>query len=237
MKKTFFIADVHLDPAVPTRRELILSFLTMVQREQGDLYIIGDFFDYWANNRAVLNNNLYLLHKMRDLSLQGCSIAMLIGNRDLLLNQRVLAPFGITFLGEEADIILEGNKVFLTHGYSLCTMDETFQRYKKRVWPIYRTLDILLPGFIENYLAKKFILKSKQVIDAQDQSRFQFSAEAKQAQFQRGVDTIICGHAHKQMHEAFNDKHFYALPSWDNRTGGYLLHCGGAFSLSGFGEK
>jgi UDP-2,3-diacylglucosamine hydrolase len=234
MKKTFFIADVHLDPALTERTHCISSFLTMVHAERGELYILGDFFDYWANNRTVVNNNRAVLQQLKELVTEGCSVSMLIGNRDLLLSQRALSRFGITFLGEETEISLDGKRLLLTHGHMLCTMDEKFQRYKQRAWPVYRVLDSMLPGFIENYLAKKFILKSKQVIQAQDQTRFQFSPAAMHEHFQRGVDIIICGHAHKPLHEVFGNNHLYALPAWDNDTGGYLVYNQGDFSFMKF---
>ncbi len=223
MKKTFFIADVHLDSEYPDRAQLIFYFLNMVRNAGGDLYILGDFFDFWANNRTVLQSNRAVLERMKEITVHGCRVCMMTGNRDLLLSQKALAPFGIEFLGEEVKMVIDGKIFFLTHGYSLCTMDTKFQRYKNIIWPVYKFLDKILPGPIENYLARKFILKSKQVINAQDQSRFQFSSAAIQSQLSSGIDIVICGHAHKAINEAFGEKHFYALPSWDQGAGGYLL--------------
>ncbi|MCX5895912.1 MAG: metallophosphoesterase [Proteobacteria bacterium] len=234
MKITFFIADVHLDTRHPERKDLIISFLKMVCAEKADLYILGDFFDYWANNRAVLRDNREVLQLMKDAAAQDSLVCMLIGNRDLLLSHKALAPFGIKFLGEEAEVTIDGKKIYLTHGHSLCTRDARFQRYKKIAWPVYRLLDAILPGAIENYLAGKFILKSKQVIYAQDQSRFQFSEEAINAYFMNGMDAVICGHAHKTVIHKWGEKCFYALPAWDQGKGGYLLLQNGIFRFNEF---
>ena len=231
MNQTFFIADVHLDREYPERIKLLLSFLEMLGTGGGDLYILGDCFDFWANNKTVFNDNHEVLSLMQELTSRGSKINMLIGNRDLLLQQKALSPFGITFLGEEATITLDNKKIFLTHGHMLCTLDIKFQRYKKSVWPLYRLLDKILPGWIENYLARKFIITSKKVIYSQDQSRFQFSSAALMEYFNRGIDVIICGHAHKAAAETCGGKLFYTLPAWDNGTGGYLRHQGGVFSL------
>jgi UDP-2,3-diacylglucosamine hydrolase len=231
MKQTFFIADVHLDREYPERKELLLSFLDMLQAAGGDLYILGDFFDFWANNKTVFNDNHAVLSLMKEITSRGSKIYMLIGNRDLLLQQKALTPFGITLLGEEATITLDHKTIFLTHGHLLCTMDLKFQQYKKRVWPLYRFLDRILPGWIENYLARKFIITSKKVIDSQDQSRFQFSTAALTGCFNRGIDVIICGHAHKAAAESFDEKLFYTLPAWDRGAGGYLKYGDGGFAL------
>jgi len=234
MKKTFFIADVHLDSTFPDREQLILAFLKMIGSENGDLYVLGDLFDFWATNKTVLGANRHVLTLMRELTEHGSRIYILIGNRDLLLNQQILSTFGIIFLGEKATIRLDDKNIFLTHGHLLCTRDIKFQKYKNRVWPLYRFFDKILPGPVENYLAKKFILKSKRVINAQDSSCFRFSQDAVMDCFQQGNDVIICGHSHNRMKERFGDKHFYALPAWDQHKGGYVLHYNGAFSLCDF---
>jgi len=231
MKQTFFIADVHLDRAYPERKKMLLSFLNMLHTSGGDLYILGDFFDFWATNKAVLHDNQEVLSRLKELTARGSKIYMLIGNRDILLQQKALTPFGITFLGERATITLDTKKIFLTHGHELCTMDVKFQRYKKSAWPIYRFLDKILPGWIENYLAGKFIITSKKVIHSQDQSRFQFSTAVVAELFGRGVDVIICGHAHKAAAKTFDEKLFYTLPAWDRDSGGYLQYHEGTFAL------
>jgi UDP-2,3-diacylglucosamine hydrolase len=231
MRQAFFIADVHLDQKYPERKELLLSFLAMLRTAGGDLYILGDFFDFWANNKIVLRDNHAVLSLLKELSERSSKIYMIAGNRDLLLQQKALTPFGITLLGEEATILLDNTMIFLTHGHSLCTGDIRFQRYKKSVWPLYRFLDRILPGWIENYLAGKFIIASKKVIQSQAQSRFQFSPEALAGCFNRGVDVIICGHAHQAAAETYNGKFFYTLPAWDSGSGGYLRYQQGIFSL------
>lgn len=231
MRQAFFIADVHLDREYPERKELLLSFLYMLRAAGGDLYILGDFFDFWANNKIVLKDNQEVLSLLKEIAARGSKIYMIIGNRDLLLQQKALTPFGITLLGEEATIRLDNKMILLTHGHSLCTGDLRFQRYKKRVWPLYRLLDRILPGWIENYLAGKFIITSKKVIQSQAQSRFQFSTEALAGCFNRGVDVIICGHAHRAATETFDGKLFYTLPAWDCGSGGYLRYQQEAFSL------
>jgi UDP-2,3-diacylglucosamine pyrophosphatase LpxH len=84
---------------------------------------------------------------------------------------------------------------------------------------------------MENYLARKFIITSKKVIQAQDQSRFQFSGAVLRELFDRGMDVIICGHAHRAVAEKFGEKIFYTLPAWDCGSGGYLRYQQGVFSF------
>ena len=234
MSKTFFIADVHLGGDSSKREKTVLAFLDMVRQERGDLYILGDLFDFWANNRMLLKKNALLLNKLKSLTSQGQKAGLLTGNRDFLLRAKTLRPYGIDFLNEEAEIILDGKRIMLAHGHTLCLSDIEFLNYKKRIWPILKCLDRVTPGTIENYLAEKFILKSKQVINAQDPARFQFTKTYLEELFDQGINTIICGHSHKQMAQQWGANRFIVLPAWEDKKGFYLLYAHNAFTLHEF---
>ena len=234
MTKTFFIADLHLSIDNPVRNSHAISFLDMVIREKGDLYILGDFFDFWANNRKILQNNLGILNKLKELSSYGLKTGFVFGNRDFLISRKTLSPFGIDFLGEEAEITLDTKRIFLAHGHTLCTSDIKFKRYKKTVWPIFRFLDHIIPGSVENYIARKCILKSKKDILLQDESNLRFSVDLMRNYFSSGIDVIICGHAHRMEQQLFDEHLFYALPCWENGKGNYLLYDQGEFILHEF---
>ena len=156
----YFVADIHLERNENTKRDLFLSFVKMVKDKRGDLYILGDLFDYWANNRRIMKDNSAVLEALADLASQGSKVAFLIGNRDLLLGKKVLLHYGIDYMDEQTVKTINGKRVLLTHGHLLCTNDVTFQKYRRTKWPIYRALDTVLPGFIENALAKLFIQRS-----------------------------------------------------------------------------
>jgi UDP-2,3-diacylglucosamine hydrolase len=234
MEKTFFIADVHIGMDDRKKRELVLSFFDMVKSEKGALYILGDFFDFWANNRKIRNKNAHILLKLKELTSRGHRVGMLVGNRDFLLNKSTLAPFGIDYLGEEAEVRLGGKRVLLAHGHTLCRSDMNFLQYKKRAWPVFRTLDKFIPGIIENYLAEKFILRSVKVVGTQDQSVFQFTMEYIEEYFNAGVNAVICGHAHRKVTQGFGECCFYALPAWDTEPGNYLLYDNSEFTFHQF---
>jgi UDP-2,3-diacylglucosamine pyrophosphatase LpxH len=103
------------------------------------------------------------------------------------------------------------------------------------MWPLYRVLDTVLPGCVENALAKLFIQRSKQVIEAQESWRFQFSEEVIEATFNGGIDMIICGHSHKPLVKHYDAKRsFIVLPHWTTDSGGYLYMKDGAFQVKAF---
>jgi UDP-2,3-diacylglucosamine hydrolase len=195
----------------------------MVSESKGNLFIVGDLFDYWANNRSLMNDHFAVFDALAKLKGNAERVGFLIGNRDLLLGKKVLSSYGIEYLGESSQLELEGRRFFLTHGHLLCTDDIQFQHYRRTKWPIYRVLDAVLPGFIENYLAERFITKSKQVIESQEPWRFQFSHEAIEEKFSQGNEIIVCGHSHQAMIEKYDgEKYFVVLPSWTDTKGGFL---------------
>ena len=233
--KIYFIADVHLERDNFKKKDLFLAFVEMVKSNGGDLFILGDLFDYWANNRRVMQDNQTVFDALSGLTRNGSKVGFLIGNRDLLLREKVLSRYGIDFLGESKRIVLQGKPLLLTHGHLLYTKDVEFQRYRKTKWPIYRALDAFLPGFIENALAERFILKSKQVISAQEPWRLQFSEEAIEENFSQDIEAIICGHSHQTVIKRYDgDKYFIVLPCWDDGRGGYLLMEDGSFQIEEF---
>jgi UDP-2,3-diacylglucosamine hydrolase len=233
--ESYFVADVHLERSDADKRSLFLSFLEMIKQQKGNLYILGDLFDYWANNKRVMKDNATVLDALSGLSHEGSQVGYLIGNRDFLLGEKVLSRYGIDALGENRVMDLQGKSILLTHGHLLCKDDVGFQKYRKRMWPLYRILDAMLPGCIENTLARLFIQRSKQVIEAQESWRFQFSDDVIEDTFKRGIDMIICGHSHKPTVRHFDaERSFIVLPYWTSRSGGYLHMKDGTFQVRAF---
>jgi len=232
--KTYFIADVHLTLGKDPKKMLVHTFLDRVIAEKADLYVLGDFFDYWANNKIILNDYAPVLTKLSALSESGAITAFLIGNRDFLITPGTLAHYGLKLLGEETTIHIKNQNILIAHGHTLCRSDIQFLQYRNRYWPIFRFLDKFLPGFIENYIAGKFMLKSKTVIESQDPGRFQITRPLLEHHFNSGIDAVICGHIHKYVNETIAGKPFYVLPAWENRKGNFLLLENGRFFFDYF---
>lgn len=231
----FFIADIHLECDDNEKRDLFLSFIRMVKERRADLYILGDLFDFWANNRRMLHDHRVVLDALGDLTSDGLKVGFLIGNRDLLLGRKVLSRYGIDCLAEKTMLALQGRRRMLTHGHLLLTNDVRFQRYRRTAWPIYRMLDTVLPGWIENRLAGRFMRRSKQVIGAQDPWRFQFPDETIRKTFAEGADMIICGHTHSPLVREYDGKNtLVVLPCWSSDQGGYLRLKDGLYEVKEF---
>jgi UDP-2,3-diacylglucosamine hydrolase len=221
MAGTYFVADIHLNMHNTVQKKLFSAFLDQVS--SGSLYIIGDLFDFWANNKTVYAAHSWVFDKLCAVRARECTVGMLVGNRDFLLRKKFVESFGIRYLDEEATVVIDGKKFFLAHGHTLCLKDTQFLQYRARMWPLFKIADWVLPGCIENYLANKFMLQSKKVIQAQDPSRFRFTRNTIENKFNEGIDYVICGHTHQPDTFQSGGHIFHALPAWDD-TSGYFLH-------------
>ncbi|MDH4099335.1 MAG: UDP-2,3-diacylglucosamine diphosphatase [Nitrospirota bacterium] len=230
----YFVADIHLSPHRPETTARFLSLLNTVEKSRGELFLLGDIFDYWANNGAVRRANAPVLERLGRLVDAGCPVHFIIGNRDFLMEEKVLGRYGINFLGEEATLIVGDRKILLSHGHLLATNDTVFLDYRARMWPMFRFLDLFLPGPIENRLAGHFMQKSKEVIGEQDAERFRIPDETIHRYFQDGFDVIICGHTHKPQQRDFEGgKALVVLPPWEKGGGGYAIMEEGPISPPG----
>jgi UDP-2,3-diacylglucosamine hydrolase len=231
-KKTYFIADAHLRMEPDPKRKIMKSFLDMLIKQKADLYILGDFFDFWANNKEVLSLHIDVLSKLNSLTSQGSKVGFLVGNRDFLLSEKTLKNFGIDHIGEETLIELDSQNIFLAHGHTLCRSDVKFLKYKERAWPLFIFLDKFVPGIIENYIVNKFMLQSKKTIAKQDPETFKITGNLLQYYFDNGCDVIICGHVHNLEQNITENKQFYSLPAWEEDKGNYLLYENNKFTFN-----
>jgi UDP-2,3-diacylglucosamine hydrolase len=232
LKKSFFVSDVHLDSLQnPRLTALFLSFLDFVDQQAGDIYILGDLFDYWANNRIIYQKNKSVLERLHQLHRAGNHVGLLWGNRDFLLKPGYLAQFGVKLLPEIHSQKIGGRHVLMTHGHSLCLADRNFLRYRNLWWKVFKLLDPIVPGWIENYIAQKIRQRSRRRVNNMHASEPCLSEESIQQYFDCGVEVVICGHIHRPGIKQYPpDKQLVVLPEWDT-TGGYCLLEGGHFSL------
>ena len=226
-----FAADLHLAGHDSVRSSMALQLIDTARHTGASLYLLGDLFEFWANNGRVRQRHQRLLASLRDLAAGGHTVGFLPDNRDFLCGPASLQRYGIQPLAEEAVLQIDSQRFLLAHGHTLCRGDTHFLRYRQRIWPLFRLLDRLLPGWIENPLARCCMRTSKQVIRTQDATCFQYTPVYVQQLLDRGSDAIICGHRHQQQITDYGPKRLYALPAWDDTAGGYLRYDRGTFTF------
>ncbi|MFN6887076.1 UDP-2,3-diacylglucosamine hydrolase, partial [Proteus mirabilis] len=55
------------------------------------------------------------------------------GNRDFLISSRFAKESGMTLLPQEKVLKIEQHRILILHGDTLCTDDDAYQRYRKKV--------------------------------------------------------------------------------------------------------
>lgn len=223
MSKYFFVADIHLEPdEKPITWNNFLSFLDLVQNEKGTLYILGDLFNYWVNNKLIIEKYQPVLEKLEEIS-KSSSVYILPGNRDFLLRQDVLNCWGIKLLKENHRQKLDGIQVLMTHGDALWDQDKLYKLYRKICWPIFRFLDHFTPAAIGNKIAEKIRNASKKN-KYKKPSNYKMHEKLALNYFRDGIDVILCGHVHKAEIKQFTGgKQVISLPAWKSDSGGYCL--------------
>ena len=129
--KTFFISDLHLSQNTPHVWALFQHFIEHHFTPGDQLFILGDFFEYYLGPDLLDPVQLQALNTLKHLTEQGSIIYFMRGNRDFLINAKTLAQYQITLLPDPTSITLNGQSILLSHGDILCTEDIKYQRYRR----------------------------------------------------------------------------------------------------------
>ena len=126
---TAFIADLHLSPARPDITAAFCEFCAQNQALDA-LYILGDLFDAWLGDDDPSDFAQQIKNQLKALSDAGVALYFIPGNRDFMLGQRFADDVGLRLLADETVIDLDGERVLLMHGDTLCTDDTDYLRYR-----------------------------------------------------------------------------------------------------------
>ncbi|MBU1330116.1 MAG: UDP-2,3-diacylglucosamine diphosphatase [Gammaproteobacteria bacterium] len=193
------ISDLHLEEQRPDITRAFLDFLQHRAPAAEALYILGDFFEVWVGDDAISPFQREIATALRQLSDAGTRLYLMHGNRDFMLGKRFCREAGCTLLRDPSVVELEGHKVLLMHGDSLCTLDVGYMKLRR--WlrnPLSLFVLRNLPLATRQRLARKLRERSQQ------QTRMKASAivdvtpsVVPEVMAQHGVLTLIHGHTHR----------------------------------------
>jgi UDP-2,3-diacylglucosamine hydrolase len=133
MAETRFIADLHLDSAVPELIEQFLDYLLICEQADLDaLYILGDLFEVWLGDDCSLVDYPTVIAALKQATM-NFPVLVMHGNRDFLLGHHFVTQTGVTLLPTVQTLSLYGRDVLLLHGDTLCTEDKTYQQFRAMV--------------------------------------------------------------------------------------------------------
>jgi UDP-2,3-diacylglucosamine hydrolase len=135
-KKIYFASDFHL--GTPTYeesrvRELkIVNWLTAIQNDALEVFLIGDIFDFWFEyKRAIPKGFVRLQGKIAELVDSGIKVHFFIGNHDMWMFDYFPTELGVEMHRKERAFDLLGKKFFIGHGDGLGPGDKGYKFIKK----------------------------------------------------------------------------------------------------------
>jgi UDP-2,3-diacylglucosamine hydrolase len=133
MTDTLFISDLHLSDERPEITALFSHFLRNDAVKARALYILGDLFEVWLGDDAVLPAYQPILEDIRALTRGGLPVYVMHGNRDFLIGEGFVRQTGCHLLPDPTVIDLDGTPTLLMHGDTLCIDDVEYQRFRAQV--------------------------------------------------------------------------------------------------------
>ncbi len=233
---TLFISDLHLCASRPEITRLFITFLQQRLQPGDHLYILGDLFETWIGDDAVDENSQPVIDALQQLHLNDIAVYVMHGNRDFLLGDGFASASGTQLIDDPILIELDGTKVLLMHGDTLCTDDIDYQEFRSQ---------IRSPAFCKEFLGypveKRMAIASQYREESRNRSK-EKSAEimdVNQAAVEKtmrayGVHHLIHGHTHRPAQHHFELDGAHAertvLGDW-YQQGSVLQHRDGKFTL------
>jgi len=129
MSTSWFISDLHLAPEESRITAGFMDFLLEPQSGD-DLYILGDFFNYWIGDDLEHPYIEQIKQLLRATSERGVNLYFMHGNRDFLIGQDFCNDTGCTLLEDPTLVEIGGAPALLMHGDSLCTKDLAYMEFR-----------------------------------------------------------------------------------------------------------
>ena len=197
---TLFISDLHLCAERPQKLALFKRLLQGPARDAESLYILGDLFEAWAGDDDSTPPHGEIIAELTAYTQSGGKLFVMRGNRDYLMSQKFSEKTGSQLLDDEILITLNGEKILLMHGDTLCTDDVKYQIFRRFINNVIsRNIFMLFPYALRTKIwhkirgvtKKSAEKKSEYLIDVH-----QATVETKMKKYD--VLCLIHGHTHRQ---------------------------------------
>lgn len=134
--KTYFISDVHLGaPALNNNRErelLFVKWLEEAAKDAGEIYLLGDIFDFWYEYKKVAPRGfvrtLGTIAKIVD---NGTPVHFFTGNHDIWVYDYLPSETGVIVHKEPITKTIGNKSFFLAHGDGLDPNEKGYLALKR----------------------------------------------------------------------------------------------------------
>lgn len=197
--RTLFIADIHLSAERTDITHSFMHFMHHQAREADRIYILGDLFEFWIGDDDYTPFHISVMDEFKKLTDSGVRVYFQHGNRDFMIGKRFAQETGIVLLEEEAIIKIKNERVLLMHGDSLCTDDQKYQEYRRRVnQPWLQWLFLRLPLSVRRRIGAKIHAQSGKDKEHKSQLIMDVNPQAvRDVMEKHQVHVLIHGHTHR----------------------------------------
>lgn len=203
----YFASDFHLGFEKETdnhkREKEVVKWLSMIQDDAAEIYLLGDIFDFWFEFKTVIPKGFTRFQgKIAELVDAGIHVTIFKGNHDMWMFGYLEKELGVKVISDELIIERNGKRFFLHHGDGLGRGDYGY-KFLKSVFrnPFFQWL---FARFHPNFgigLARYFSSRSRQ---ANYRSDLEYKGDdnefltqfAKQKLKEEHFDYFIFGHRH-----------------------------------------
>jgi len=195
-----FISDLHLNEQQPLIYQRFKDFLENKARNARALYILGDLFEYYLGDDAMIGVIKQVCHDLKELNNKhNVECFFMPGNRDFLLSKGFAKQASLTLLEDPSCIHLDDKKVILTHADDLCTDDTEYQKVRVQLrnpqwqqWFLSQTIEERIE------FAKQARIKSQQHTQNSDDEIMDVNSDAVTQLFLKHQTTyMLHGHTHR----------------------------------------
>lgn len=223
--RAWFASDLHLWEDRPRTRAAFKRLLEAASSAQAHLFLLGDVFEYWVGDDDLASPSVAdAVEAMRFAAKNGVRLHVMHGNRDFLLGARFASHVGADVVHADGAIVnLDGARVLIMHGDTLCTDDVDYQRFRLQVRnPAYQANALAKPlaerhAFIAHLRAQSEDKKARTAAAIMDVN----AASVQQAFDRAEVATLIHGHTHRPArHDEGQGRIRWVLPDWEYDVAG-----------------
>lgn len=236
-----FASDTHLSADRPRQNAEFATLLARVRDWRAELYLLGDIVEFWPGDDDDAPLHRALVAQLATLSDAGCRVHVMRGNRDFLLGASFGRETGAMLLDDYATLDVDGERVLLTHGDLLCTLDVKYQEFRRYVRNAANQQQFLAMPLAERRriaaqtregTQSSMAEKAADIMDVDE-------AEVRRVMHEQAATVLIHGHTHRPALHQFElggrAARRYVLGDWYD-AGQVLMWNGGEFRLLSVAE-
>ncbi len=235
--KAVFISDAHLKRSSDERYVQFVQFLADLRKgrvrslvdaqELGcektpidDLYILGDFFDFWFCRKDRINPEFQVvIRELVALQKTGVRIHLCEGNHDFFMKEYFQDVLGMEVFEEWAVIKLDKLRVLISHGDTADDSNRIYMMFRKILRSrLFYHVQRFIPAPLRWALAGMTSNASKQINTDNSDFLLEKMLSFATGKLREDYNALILGHCHKPVLRYFDvegkKKTFVTLGDW-----------------------